>query len=265
MELSSQMPPPKGFKPAAEQVTQSIYIRFLDYMLIAILVVAASTSFKLFSRWLNEESKNEELEKERLKSELALLRNQVSPHFLMNTLNNIHALIVVDQARAKDAVIRLSTLMRYLLYDTSLGRTSLAKEVEFIESYFSLMKLRYTKDVDLKLTLPQDIQDIPIPPMLFISFLENAFKHGVSYQEPSFVYFQLEIDGSRINCFIRNSVHPNKTKSNDHYSGIGLANVKKSLELLYPKNYMLDIKDDGIEFIVSLSIPTDMPEIKPAS
>jgi LytS/YehU family sensor histidine kinase len=255
MELSSQMPPPKGFKPNPDKLKKSFYLELLDNLLIAILVVAASTSFKLFSRWLNEERKNEELENERLKSELALLRNQVSPHFLMNTLNNIYALIAVDTDRAMDAVIRLSTLMRYLLYDTNAGTTSLIKEVGFIESYFSLMKLRYTKDIDLKLELPDNIPEIAIPPMLFISFLENAFKHGVSYQKKSFVLFHIDIDGSRLNCTIRNSVHSNKEKPCDHYSGIGLVNVKKSLDLLYPKSYTLNIDNKDNEFTVSLSIP----------
>jgi len=255
MELSSQMPPPRGFNPNSDQVKGSAYIHFLDYLLIAILIIAASTSFELFSRWIKEERKNEQLENERLKSELALLRNQVSPHFLMNTLNNILALIELNPEKAKDAVIRLSTLMRYLLYDTSAGKTSLHKEVGFIESYFVLMKLRYSKEVDLKLEVPEELPDLTIPPMLFISFLENAFKHGVSYNRDSFVFFQLEIEESRLKCHICNSVHPDKEKPSDHYSGIGLVNVKKSLDLLYPDNYILNIDNNGQEFTVSLSLP----------
>lgn len=244
-----------GFKPTADQVGKSSWWNFLEFFLIAILILAASTSYKLFLRWINEERKNESLENERLKSELALLRLQVSPHFLMNTLNNIYALIVVDQVRAGDAVIRLSTLMRYLLYDTRAGKTTLPKELEFIESYFMLMKLRYPKNVDLRFEGPETIPDIPIPAMLFISFLENAFKHGVSYENKSFVHFKMETEGSRLSCFIQNSVHPGKMRSNDHYSGIGLTNVKHSLNLLYSDHYVLDIQEESSTFTVKLTIP----------
>jgi len=255
MELGHGMPATVGFKPTSNQVGNSPLWNFLEFFLISILILAASTSYKLFLRWINEERKNESLENERLKSELTLLRLQVSPHFLMNTLNNIYALIVVDQERAGDAVIRLSTLMRYLLYDTRAGKTTLPKELEFIESYFMLMKLRYPKNVDLQFERPETIPDIPIPAMLFISFLENAFKHGVSYENKSFVHFKMDIQNSRLNCFIQNSVHPGRIRSNDRYSGIGLTNIKHSLNLLYPNQYVLDIQNEETSFTVSLSIP----------
>lgn len=255
MELGHGMPATIGFKPNSDQVGKSTLWTFLEYFLISILILAGSTSYKLFLRWVNEERKNESLENERLKSELTLLRLQVSPHFLMNTLNNIYALIAVDQERAGDAVIRLSTLMRYLLYDTRAGKTTLRKEMEFIESYFLLMKLRYPTNVDLQFEQPETIPDIPIPAMLFISFLENAFKHGVSYEHKSFVHFKISTQDSRLNCFIQNSVHSGRMRSNDRYSGIGLTNIKESLNLLYPGQYVLDIQKEETVFTVSLSIP----------
>lgn len=255
MELGHGMSPTIGFKPNAEQVGNSTLWTFLEYLLISLLIIAGSTSYKLFLRWIQEERKNESLENERLKSELTLLRLQVSPHFLMNTLNNIYALIMVDQEKAGDAVIRLSTLMRYLLYDTRAGKTTLPKELEFIESYFLLMKLRYPENVELTFEQPAIIPDIPIPAMLFISFLENAFKHGVSYESKSFVRFRLETTTDRLNCFIQNSVHPGKMRSNDRYSGIGLTNIKHSLNLLYRDQYVLDIQEEASTFTVNLSIP----------
>jgi sensor histidine kinase YesM len=145
--------------------------------------------------------------------------------------------------------------MRYLLYDTRAGKTTLPKELEFIESYFMLMKLRYPKNVELHFERPEQIPDIAIPAMLFISFLENAFKHGVSYERKSFVRFKMETEEDRLHCFIQNSVHPGKMRSNDHYSGIGLTNVQHSLELLYPGQYQLDIQDTDDAFTVQLSIP----------
>ena len=255
MELGSKMPAPMGYRAPTPSEQKSIYMIFADNLIIAFLIVAAGTTIKLLSQWLNEEDRRKDVEKEQLKTELALLRHQVSPHFFMNTLNNIHALIDINTETAKDAVIRLSTLMRYLLYDTAQGQTSLKKEVEFIESYITLMKLRFSKKVKISLDVPKDIPDIQIPPMLFISFLENAFKHGVSYQTESFVMFKLEIIDSQLNFAIKNSKHKNKEMFDKSYSGIGLTNIRKSLELLFNKNYSLNINENDKEFEVQLTIP----------
>lgn len=255
MELGSKMPAPMGYRAPEPTEQKSIFMTFTDNLIIAFLVVAAGTTIKLLSQWLNEEGRRKDVEKEQLKTEIALLRHQVSPHFFMNTLNNIHALIDINTETAKDAVIRLSTLMRYLLYDTAQGHTSLKKEMEFIESYITLMQLRYSKKVKISLDIPQQIPDIKIPPMLFISFVENAFKHGVSYQADSFVDFKLEIADYQLNCFIKNSKHKNKEKFDKSYSGIGLVNIRKSLELLFNKNYSLNIQETDKEFEVRLSIP----------
>jgi len=255
MELGSKMPAPMGYRAPEPTEQKSIFMIFTDNLIIAFLVVAAGTTIKLLSQWLNEEGRRKDVEKEQLKTEIALLRHQVSPHFFMNTLNNIHALIDINTETAKDAVIRLSTLMRYLLYDTAQGQTSLKKEMEFIESYITLMQLRYSKKVKISVDIPKNIPDIQIPPMLFISFVENAFKHGVSYQAESFVDFKLEIADYQLNCFIKNSKHKNKEKFDKSYSGIGLTNIKKSLELLFNKNYSLNIHENDNEFEVQLTIP----------
>jgi len=255
MELGSKMPAPMGYRAPTPTEQKSIYMIFAENMIIALLVVAAGTTIKLLSQWLNEEGRRKDVEKEQLKTELALLRHQVSPHFFMNTLNNIHALIDINTETAKDAVIRLSTLMRYLLYDTAQGQTSLKKEVEFIESYITLMQLRFSKKVKISLDIPKDIPEIQIPPMLFISFVENAFKHGVSYQTESYVQFKLEFDEKQLNCSVKNSKHKNKEKFDKSYSGIGLTNIKKSLELLFAKDYTLNINENEKEFEVQLKIP----------
>lgn len=255
MELGSKMPAPMGYRVPTQTEEKSIFMVFIDNLIIAFLVVAAGTTIKLLSQWLNEENRRKDIEKEQLKTELALLRHQVSPHFFMNTLNNIHALIDINTDTAKDAVIRLSTLMRYLLYDTAQGQTSLKKEVEFIESYITLMELRFSKKVKISINVPKNIPDIQIPPMLFISFVENAFKHGVSYQAASFVIFNLDIADNKLNCVIKNSKHKNKEKFDKSYSGIGLTNIKKSLELLFNKNYILNILENDSEFEVQLTIP----------
>ena len=173
----------------------------------------------------------------------------------MNTLNNIHALIDINTETAKNAVIKLSTLMRYLLYETAQGQTSLRKDVDFIVSYISLMKLRFTDNVTVTYEIPKQIPDIQIPAMLFVSFIENAFKHGVSSREASYVDFKILIQNQSICCIIKNSKHSESQQFDKKYSGIGIQNIQKSLDLLFDENYSLEISDNKSDFEVKLIIP----------
>jgi len=255
MELGSGMPAPIGYKPVTVPAQESIFMIIADQLLISILVIGAGTSIKMIAQWIREENRHMDLEKEQLKNELAFLRHQVSPHFFMNTLNNIHALIDINAEDAKNTIIELSTMMRYLLYDTAQGQTTLKKEINFIDSYITLMQLRFPKKVAVSLVIPESIPDIQIPPMLFISFLENSFKHGISFQSESFVTFKLELTDNRLNCMIKNSKHFTRESTDKNYSGIGLTNIKKSLDLLFGKDYLLNIREDEKEFEVQLTIP----------
>lgn len=255
MELGTGMPAPLGFRPVIQPEQKSIYMIFTDNLIISLLVVGAGTSFKMVAKWLSEEGRRKDSEKEQLKTELAFLRHQVNPHFFMNTLNNIHALIDINTEDAKNTIIELSIMMRYLLYDTSQGQTTVKKEITFIESYINLMQLRFTKKVSVTLEIPKNLQDIQIPPMLFISFLENAFKHGVSQQFESFIIFKLEQTDDRLKCNITNSKHKSNEYPDKSYSGIGLTNIKKSLKLLYGNDYLLNIHETDKEFEVQLTIP----------
>jgi hypothetical protein len=255
MELGPGMPPPMGYTPVAPTEQKSIFMMFVDNLIISILVVGGGTAVKMVSQWLNEESRRKDIEKEQLKTELALLRHQVSPHFFMNTLNNIHALIDINAEDAKNTIIQLSTMMRYLLYDTAHGQTTLKKEIAFIESYIRLMQLRFPENVAVSLEVPSEIRDIEIPPMLFISFLENAFKHGVSYQSESYVSFTMVQTESRLKCCIKNSKHKNMENLDNSYSGIGMANIKQSLKLLFGSDYTLHIHENDTEFEVQVNIP----------
>jgi len=227
----------------------------VDNVILILLIVGAGTASKLVTKWLSEEKLRKDIEKEQLITSLALLRHQVSPHFFMNTLNNIHALIDINTEDAKDSIIRMSTLMRYLLYDSAQANIKLRKEIEFINSFVALMKLRFSDKVDITVVVPEQIPEVQIPPMLFISFLENAFKHGISYQAKSFVYFEIGLIGKTLRCVIRNSKHQQEASPYGEYSGIGLENIKKSLALLYEENYQLTITDGAHDFEVDLSIP----------
>jgi sensor histidine kinase YesM len=225
-------------------------------LVIAVLIIGSSTAFELFAKWTAEQEIRKEIENLQLKTNLALLRNQVSPHFFMNTLNNIHSLIEMDTKKAQDAVERLSTLMRYLLYHSSQNTIELRKEIEFIHSFVALMQLRHSDEVQVTIIIPDIIPDIKIPPMLFISLVENAFKHGVSYPMKSIIYFELKTNENSLNCIIKNSKHKKTPQSQGEYSGIGLNNIKESLKLLYGDKFSLDIADRATEFEVTLIIPT---------
>jgi sensor histidine kinase YesM len=227
----------------------------LNNVISALLIIGSSTAIELEYKWRSEQKLRKDVEKEQLKTSLALLRHQVSPHFFMNTLNNIHTLVEIDSGKAQDAIERLSTLMRYLLYDSAQSTIELKKEIEFINSFVSLMQLRHSDEVEVKIRIPDQIPDIKIPPMLFISLLENAFKHGVSYPLKSYIYLDIQIHQNTLSCTIKNSKHKTVANQFDEYSGIGLENIKKSLNLLYEQDYNLKISDKEHEFEVNLTIP----------
>ena len=231
------------------------FMAFADNLIICILIIGAGTTVKLMAKWLSEEKLRKDIEKEHLKTNLALLRHQVSPHFFMNTLNNIHSLIEMDTEKAQDAIVRLSTLMRYLLYDAAQNTIELKKEIEFIRSFISLMQLRHSDEVVVTTIIPDQIPNVTIPPMLFISLLENAFKHGVSYPLESYIHFELRFDAAALTCIIKNSKHKIASNFQGEYSGIGLDNIKDSLKLLYENDFTLDIRDKENEFEVNLKIP----------
>jgi len=225
----------------------------VNTLLLAILILGFDTGLRLAFRWTRLEKEREQLEKERVKSELAFLRNQVSPHFFMNTLNNIHSLIDFDTEEAKGSIIRLSKLMRHLLYESEAERIAIAKEMDFIRHYIDLMKLRYSEKVDITLHIDTDLPDAKIPPLLFTSYVENAFKHGVSYQHPSFIHISICINGNELEFSVRNSNHQNENQS--EAGGIGAENARKRLDLLFGDKYILHEEGSDNEYIVQLKVP----------
>lgn len=250
--LDGLQPPNVSGNPFAQF---SLIGTLFNNLITAILIIGSSTAIELGYRWLNEEKLRKDIEKEQFKTNLALLRHQVSPHFFMNTLNNIHSLIEIDSEKAQGAVERLSTLMRYLLYDSAQSTIELKKEVEFIHSFISLMQLRHSDEVKVTIVIPEQIPEVKIPPMLFISLLENAFKHGVSYPLNSYIHFELQFQKTALHCIVKNSKHHIVKTNYGEYSGIGLENIKESLNLLYGNNFQLQISDKENDFEVNLIIP----------
>ena len=226
----------------------------INALIMALLIIGFDTGLRTVFRWTKTDKERLKLEKENINNQLAMLRNQVSPHFFMNTLNNIHALIDLNTQEAKDAVIRLSKLMRHLLYDSEEEYTPISKEIQFIESYIDLMKLRYSDKVDIQLNIPDQIPEKVIPPLLFTSLLENAFKHGISYSNRSFVHICITFSDNLLEFRIENSRVQRLTEK-DQAGGIGIENTKRRLELIFQSNYDLSLEEKENEFMAKLAIP----------
>lgn len=223
-------------------------------ILLGFFMTGLNTGIKLLYRSLRDEQQMEELKRQNLQAEMDYLRYQINPHFFMNTLNNIHALIDIDTEYAKSAVIELSKMMRYVLYESGSETISLKKDIQFIENYIELMRIRYDSSIDICLDYPATIPNkVAIPPLLLIVFVENAFKHGVSYNHASFIHIRIGYRDDAVTAVISNSRHE---KSRPGTTGIGLENVKKRLALIYQDNYTLSIDDsDPAVYTVKLIIP----------
>lgn len=239
-------------KPPIKQFT------IVNYISTSVLILGFSLGLKLLEKLTQNEKERKELEKEKLNSELAFLKNQISPHFFFNTLNNIYSLIGINTGSAQDSVLKLSKLMRYLLYESEKGETRLSDEIAFLSHYIDLMKLRLSDKVDLSVSLPSNYPNLSIPPLLFISFVENAFKHGISYREPSYIYIEMHVEKKHIMFITKNSVSTNSQKKNEQLSGIGLKNIQKRLNLLFPDSHRLVINKNADEFSVELFLETEL-------
>ena len=221
-------------------------------------VAGLSTAIRVSLRWRLTEERLVQAEREKTEAELKNLKNQLNPHFLLNTLNNIYALIAFDGARAQEAVRELGKMLRYVLYENQSAKVLLEKELDFIENYISLMRIRLSKSVEVNVRLDAGERPIEISPLIFISLIENAFKHGVSPTEASFISISICgcADGSVV-CEIQNSNFP-KNETDKSGSGIGLMQVQQRLELVYPGHYEWNqgISDDGKSYRSVLTIQT---------
>ena len=220
-------------------------------IIILILMLGMNLAIKLYFRQRGDREKMKRLERENLEQQLEYLKYQINPHFFMNTLNNIHALVDIDPEKAKTTILELSKMMRFVLYEGNKQRVPLDREITFLQNYIRLMKLRYTDKVRITVNTPQNIPNCDIPPLLFITFVENAFKHGVSYQQESFIDIKMEV-GAQLTFTCSNS---KITKEEDKHGGVGLTNVKQRLDLIYGNRYSLDINDQADTYTVTLKIP----------
>ena len=217
----------------------------IDTLTIAIsaLVLGISTSMTTIQKWQKDKQEREELEKDKVTSELSFLKAQINPHFFFNTLNNIYALTQVDADVAGKAIHQLSRMMRYLLYDTQQGHTLLSQEIAFVKDYISLMQLRLTDAVKVNIDTPSNLKDVPLAPMIFLPFVENAFKHGVSATQQSHIDIIIWQHDGVVDLTVKNSIMNDNSVSLDTNSGIGLVNTRRRLDLLYPGKYTLEVSE----------------------
>ena len=260
-EMDEKKPPFRHFRPPFrrdmdrhEAPPPFVFIGEHEIMAIVLLVLmfGVNLGIKNYIRSRDDRKRLVELEKQNLEQQLEYLRYQINPHFFMNTLNNIHALVDFDPVKAQDTILELSKMMRFVLYEGNKQSVPLSRELDFIRHYVTLMQLRYTDKVKITLDLPQETPDRQIPPLILVTFIENAFKHGVSYQRESFIEMHVGIENETLSFTCRNSKadHPNGEKG-----GVGLVNVRKRLDLLFGNTYTLYVSDTLDTYRVELIIP----------
>lgn len=245
------------FKFSGQTQAQNMLVESRNiYFLVSFLVAGISTIVKIVSDWSKQLQEKQELETQTMQSELRFLKSQINPHFLFNTLNNLYALTLKKSEQAPEIVLKLSEMMRYMLYECNEKRVPLSKEVNYIQNYLDLERLRHGKKVDIRFEVEGRIDDQKIAPLMFIPFLENSFKHGLNnHITQGFVLIRMEVESDAVYFFIENS-KPDVLPPQDlrRSGGIGLVNVHRRLNLLYPENYALDIDDNPNTYVVNLKI-----------
>jgi hypothetical protein len=232
----------------------SIGAPFFQHFVNLLFFVLITSSFKFFKEYSRKQKALIKAENEQLKSELSILKAQVHPHFLFNTLNNLYGLITQNQnQKASEVTLKLSDLMRYLLDSSKAETVSLRAEIRFIEDYVSLEKIRLSKNADIQFEVSGIDEDVFIPPLLFIPFVENAFKHGLNnLSEENYARFALSVQSNELFFEAKNSLGNNMDKQPQ--SGTGLDNLRKRLHLIYPEKHQLDIENTETFFKVTLHL-----------
>ena len=224
--------------------TKSIYTLDGHQFIVVIMVMVISTAYIIIRRWQADLKRHEMIEKQHITSELALLKAQINPHFFFNTLNNIYALTFSDVPLSREALLKLSRMMRYVLYETLQDQVLLSQEIAFMKDYLELMKLRLHSFTTLIVQESSPDREYSIAPMLFLPFIENAFKHGTSSMEKTEIIINLTAKNNVLDFSVFNRIHPNPDAVKTAGGGIGLANTQKRLHLLYPDRHQLVIRED---------------------
>lgn len=240
------------------------FMRIISDYLLIIFVIGLSVAIKMTGRWYHDSINLEKVKAMQLEADLKYLQSQLNPHFLFNTLNNIYSLIAINKEKAQDSVHRLSNLLRYILYDNDHKFVPIDKELEFTENYIDLMKLRINPNVKLNVLIDnsRNSKDL-IASLMFMTLIENAFKHGTNSDESSFIDIKILVEKDKgVLCTVENSLNESNKSKEDKNSGIGLSNLSKRLELLYPNKYEFRTEKKKNSFFALLRI--DFPANQPS-
>lgn len=226
----------------------------MDTLTSAIIILLISGFIKLANSLLISEKQKKVLETERLNAELSFLKLQINPHFLFNTLNSIYSQAHLRSEQTEYSILKFSQIMRYVLYDTSTEKITLGKDIEYISNYIDLQKLRLSKNVTVSFNVSGNTDNLLIAPLLLITYIENAFKHGVSYTIPSEIRINIDVIGNTLLLTVSNAITFSRQTGHE---GVGLINARRRLDVLYPGKYWLDVVDNKSLYIVNLKIELD--------
>jgi len=239
-----------GAEKAPDRTSIDVYFLFVAMYFIIFLVI----TLKLLISWNKRQKDIQEISRQKLEAELKMLRSQIQPHFLFNSLNSIYALSMKKSDETPDMIIKLSGILDYLLYECDAERVSLEKEIEVIQNYIELQQVRFGDKLKMSFEVKGDNSNLKIAPMLFLPLVENSFKHGVDRKkENAWVNMSIEIAANILTFTITNS-NPGTGESGKEHGGIGLSNLEKRLKLLYPGRQSIDIINDESKFEVTLEI-----------
>jgi len=224
---------------------------FINTIFASLIFLFFSTALKFTVDWFLNERIQRDLENQRLSAELAFLKSQINPHFLFNSLNSIYSLAYQRSETTPGAILKLSEIMRYMLYECNDNKVDLVKELQYLQNYIDLQKIRYADKAYIDFKVEGNIETQKIVPLLLIAFMENAFKHGVAGNPLTPIRLLIDVEESHLHFYIQNRKH---TNNRDASGGIGLINVKRRLDLLYPGKYNLDIRDETDTYTVELSL-----------
>jgi len=242
----------ENFKPGASGFFNLSALCTLSVTIYSVVLLACA--IKLFKQWYFSQKIKTELEIRNKASEIALLRSQVNPHFLFNTINNIHSLISIDTKKAEDSLIKLSDIMRYMLYNSNTGFVPLEREILYLSNYIELQKLRLINPKLVDFRIEGRAEGRVIAPMILIPFVENAFKHGDKTTASGGINISLTIHLQHLEFIVSNGIHSQKSLLSSEYSGIGLQNVRRRLELIYPDRHRLENGAENTIYTIKLTI-----------
>lgn len=246
--------PGKAFMPPPKDNFAFIPFRGLRNLTSCFLFLAISTSIRVTEQWYINEKQRKDMENQKLTAELSFLKSQINPHFFFNTLNSIYSLAVSKSEKTPEAVIKLSELMRFIIYDSEKEFVPLKRELDYINNYVELQKLRLMSNIKVDYQIEGNYTDKRIEPLLLLPFIENAFKHGIDAIKQCEIKVLVKVFTHSMLLVVENPVvKPNKIQERE-LAGIGLANSKKRLELLYGTNHQLNISQSGDEFKIELNL-----------